>query len=251
VEPGCPEESRAERPTPERGEPAPREAEAKRRAGASPLRATLVGLFALSLAGAAGAVVVLRVQAAGEEELVRSTVALQAKSPHEALVHARRAAGHYLPWAPHVRVARERLRALAIAAEKKGDLELSLASWRALHTSERETRWLATPRDGAPGEAAAQIARLSTKAARPIAERTTADAEIAREQLEALSRDEAPSKLLGLGLGLGLFAWAAGLPRLAGALAGARAGGSRARLFAPLVLTLGGLAAVLVGVLRA
>ena len=248
MEPARRAESPSERPGPEPAKSAGEAAPERR--PKSRLRTALTALGALALTSGAGAVVVLRVRAAGEEELVRSTVALQAKRPHEALVHARRAAGHYVPGAPHVRVARERLRALAVAAEKKGDLELSLASWRALHTSTHETRWLgAAPGDDEP---ARQIARLATRGARPVGQRTTDDAEIERRQLAALTRDEAPSKALGLGLGLGLLAWAAGVPRLARALgAGGATGVARAKLLAPLVLTLGGLAAVLVGVLRA
>src|SRR4029078_11014960 len=106
--------------------------------------------------------------------------------------HARRAAGWYAPGAPHVRVAYERLMALATTAEGRGDREIALFAWRGVRTAAIETRWLFTPHEEDLGRANQAIARLSAATPRPPGTRGEPPAVIEREQLEALGRDEAP-----------------------------------------------------------
>jgi hypothetical protein len=112
------------------------------------------------VAGALVAAVTVRVIVAGEREIALSTAALRAGDPHEAAVHARRAAGFYAPGAPHVRVAYERLIALATKAETRGDSKLAAFAWQGVRTAAMETRWLVTPHAEDLERANAALARL-------------------------------------------------------------------------------------------
>ncbi len=71
----------------------------------------------------------------GEKEIALSTAALRAGDAHAAVEHARRAAGWYMPGAPHVRVAYERLLALGTAAEGLGDRDTALFAFRGVRTA--------------------------------------------------------------------------------------------------------------------
>ncbi|MEZ4296383.1 MAG: hypothetical protein R3B70_15535 [Polyangiaceae bacterium] len=128
---------------------------------------------------------------AGEREIARSTDALRAGDPHEAALHARRAAGFYAPGAPHVRVAYERLIALATKAESLGNRPLALFAWEGVRTAALETRWLVTPHAEDLTRANEAIARLQAAESRPPGTRTTPVAAMERDALEALTRDEA------------------------------------------------------------
>ncbi|MCC6525721.1 MAG: hypothetical protein IT373_23940 [Polyangiaceae bacterium] len=150
----------------------------------------------------------VRVIVAGEGELVESTAALEAGDVREAIVRARRAAGWYAPGAPHVRVAYERLVALARAAEEHRRFDAALLAWRAVRTSAVETRWLVTPHADDLELAEREIARLAAGAERAPATRTDEPEAFAAEQLAALAR--APGPRLGWSLALvGGFALAA------------------------------------------
>lgn len=120
-----------------------------------------VGVMVLGLATA-------RVVVAGEQEIAASTQALERGAAAEAIVHARSAAGWYAPGAPHVRLAYERLRALAIEAEQRRRHELALFAWRSIRTAALETRWLVVPHAADLERADAEIARLM---ATPLDER--------------------------------------------------------------------------------
>jgi hypothetical protein len=155
-------------------------------------------------------VVSARVIVAGEKEIAASTEALRAGNPTEAVVRARRAAGWYAPGAPHVRVAYERLTALATRAEGLGDRDLALLGWRAVRSASLETRWLLTPHAGDLERANQAIARLEAAAPRPPGTRTDPPSEVERRQLAALLRDESPRVPWIVGLVLSFSAWVAG-----------------------------------------
>lgn len=152
----------------------------------------------------------LRVIAAGEREIAESTAALRAGDPHAAALHARRAAGWYAPGAPHVRVAYQRLIALATAAEGLGEAETAIFAWRAVRTAALETRWLTTPHAEDLELANAAIARLAAAAPRPPGTRNEPAAVVAREHLELLARDEAPRVGWVVALVVAFAAWVAG-----------------------------------------
>lgn len=170
------------------------------------LRAAQVVAVVGLVAGAAS----MRVIAAGEREIAESTAALRAGDPHGAALHARRAAGWYAPGAPHVRVAYERLIALATAAEGLGHRELALYAWSGVRTAAIETRWIVTPHEADLDRANQAIARISAAAPRPPGTRTEPAAVIERQHLEALVRDEAPRTPWVIALVASFLAWAGG-----------------------------------------
>jgi hypothetical protein len=167
-------------------------------------------LWAFLGAGLVVGVVYARVVTAGEGELAASTAGLRAGDPHEAAVRARRAAGWYAPGAPHVRVAYERLAALATKAEGLGDRDTALLAWRAIRTAAIETTWVVTPHEADKERADQAIARLEASVPRPPGTRTEPNGTIEREALEALARDEAPRAFWIVALGLSFVAWAGG-----------------------------------------
>ena len=187
--------------------PTSRRASAAREASRSALAWGLWVVAAVVLGiGAATA----RVVWSGEAEIATSTAALRAGDAHGATVHARRAAGWYAPGAPHVRVAYERLVALATTAEGLGDRETATFAWEAIRSASLETRWLVTPHEADLARANRAIAKLQAAAPRPPGTRTEPSSAIERAQLEALLRDEAPRVHWIVALALGLSAWAGG-----------------------------------------
>jgi hypothetical protein len=170
------------------------------------VRGLSIAAVVLLVLGAAS----LRAVIAGEGEIAASTEALRAGDAREAIVRARRAAAWYVPGAPHVRVAYERLIALAVAAEGLGDRDLALFAWRAVRTAAIETRWIVTPHADDLQRANEAIARLAATAPRPPGTRTEPAAKIEREQLETLTRDEGPRAPWAAALVLGFAAWAVG-----------------------------------------
>ncbi|EYF06230.1 hypothetical protein [Chondromyces apiculatus] len=150
------------------------------------------------------------VMLSGEREIAASSEALRRGDAYEAAVHARRAAGWYAPGAPHVRVAYERLIALATAAEGLGNAEIALLAWRGVRTASLETRWLVTPHAADLARANTAIARLSAAQPRPPGTRTEPASVVEREQLAALSRNEAPRTAWVAVLVAGFLGWVGG-----------------------------------------
>lgn len=223
-----------------------------RPAGRSVAIATFLGAFrGLAVTGLLLGAATLRVITSGEREIAASTDGLRAGDPHAATEHARRAAGWYAPGAPHVRVAYDRLLALATTAEGLGDREASLYAWRAVRTAAIETRWLVTPHADDLARANLAIARLEAAAPRPPGTRNEPPATIAREQLEALSRDEAPRTPWVVALVLAAAAWISGSVLVV--RRGITAGGqiSWGRALPGLVITAAGVALWLLAIWRA
>ncbi len=72
----------------------------------------------------------------------------------------RRAARWYLPLAPHVETAYDKLRSLALSAEEHGDSQLAVSAWTGIRSSVRATRSFYTPYSERLEEADRHIARL-------------------------------------------------------------------------------------------
>ncbi len=214
--------------------------------------ATFLGAFrGLAVAGVLLGAATLRVVTSGEREIAASTAGLRAGDAHAATEHARRAAGWYAPGAPHVRVAYERLIALATTAEGLGNREASLYAWRSVRTAAIETRWIVTPHEDDLERANRSIARLEAAAPRPPGTRTEPPASVEREQLEALSRDEAPRMPWVIALVLAAAAWIGGA--IAVVRRGITAGGQIvwSRATPGLVVMAGGIALWLLAIWRA
>jgi hypothetical protein len=154
-------------------------------------------------------VVVTRAVWEGRAALAEGDRALTAGDADLAVTWYRRAARWYVPGAPHVGRAYDRLAAIAAQAEGQGNLELALAAWRGIQGSILATRSFYTPYadrlDPARHKIAALMARVEGDAADPG--KSAAEREAWHYAL--LARDEAPSvpwtvvALLGFGLWLG------------------------------------------------
>jgi hypothetical protein len=203
-------------------------------------------LLAAVLVAGVGAVTG-RVVWSGEAEIAASTAALERGDAREATVRARRAAGWYAPGAPHVRVAYERLTAMALAAEAHRRDDVALLAWRAIRSSSLETRWLVTPHRHDLERANREIARMTSKPTKAAA----ADPALEATHLQALLRQEAPRAPWLVALVVGFLLWAVGLgwwARAAADVAG-RLAWTRARL--PAAIALLGMVLWVVAVWRA
>lgn len=111
------------------------------------------GALLLVWACLAAAVLFYRIDAEGTRELQRSDRAFNRGELDVALDHAQQAALWYLPGAPHVEQALERLQAIAMGAEAAGDPMMALRAWGALRSALHET-WHVGPVDENLWEAA-------------------------------------------------------------------------------------------------
>ncbi len=184
-------------------------------------RFAVAACWATAAAGLVVGAATVRVALSGENEIALSTTALRAADAHGAVEHARRAAGWYMPGAPHVRVAYERLLALGTTAEGLGDRDTALFAFRGVRTASIETRWILTPHEADREAADRAIARIEAEAPRAPGRRAEPPAAVEREQLEALTRDEAPRTGWVIALVVGALAWAAGATAVARQAVGA------------------------------
>jgi hypothetical protein len=134
----------------------------------------------------------------------------------EAVARWRRAARWYVPGAPHVGAAYDRLEALAQAASVAGERDLSLMAWRAVRSSVLATRSFYLPERARLGRANAEIATLMAASEDPASGPSRDQAARRAWHLGLLERDESPRvgwavlALLGFGAWVGggfLFAW--------------------------------------------
>ena len=155
------------------------------------------------------AVVVTRAVWQGRGALDEGDRALAANDSEEAIRGWRRAARWYVPLAPHVSDAYDRLEALAALAEKKGDLRTALAAWQGVRGSILATRSFYTPHEERLDPANRKIAELMARLD------PTPPAEMSAPQLvawhyELLARDESPSVVWSLVALLGFALWIGG-----------------------------------------
>jgi hypothetical protein len=155
------------------------------------------------------AVVVTRAVWQGRGALDDGDSALEANETEEAIRGWRRAARWYVPLAPHVSDAYDRLEALANLAEKKGDLRTALAAWQGVRGSILATRSFYTPHEDRLDPANRKIAELMAKLD------TTPPADMSHQELaawhhELLARDESPSVAWSLIAVVGFLVWIGG-----------------------------------------
>ncbi len=151
----------------------------------------------------------------GRSALARGDAELAEGNVDGAVRWWRRAARWYVPLAPHVPAAYEKLRTLATEAEGRGERETALLAWRGIRSSARATRSIIMPYRAQGDEADAHIATLM--AANDVASGAETDAAAAEAwHLSLLQRSQIPSTgwtivaLLGLALWIGGgFAFAA------------------------------------------
>lgn len=118
----------------------------------------------------------------GAAEMRASDTAFDTGELTSAVRHARRAASLYVPGAAHVDDGYERLKAVAIGAERARDTGLAMAAWRAVRAAALDGRhlWVARPSElaqanvnlarlsGAPDDAAADEAAQAVEGLRPL-----------------------------------------------------------------------------------
>ncbi len=203
-------------------------------------------VVALAIAALGAGTAATRAVWEGRSALAAGDEARERGELDAAIERYRRAARWYLPWAPHVRRAYDRLEAIARAAEDAGDLRLALTAWRGVRGSILATRGLYVPFEERLAPAQENIAQLMAaqgSGAGPAAEG-------AAQHLEGFERTDAPSVAGAITALGGLALWLAGL--LVFALRGVtdddelapRPAAAAGTLFAlGLMLWLGGLAA--------
>lgn len=118
----------------------------------------------------------------------------------------RRAARWYLPFAPHVVGAYQRLESLAAEAEAKDDLRTAISAWTGVRSSVRATRSFYTPFEDRLLRADEHIATLMAQI------ETTADsdkdpAELRDWHYKLLRKDQMPSVAWSIVALLGLALW--------------------------------------------
>lgn len=138
-------------------------------------------------------VVVTRAIWDGRSALAQGDAAAEAGDIGEAIRWWRRAARWYVPGAPHVGSAYDRLEATARAARERGDRATALAAWQGVRGSILATRSFFTPHAERLGPANEAIASLMAEAEGPAADPGRPEAERRSWHLELLTRDEAPS----------------------------------------------------------
>ncbi len=108
-------------------------------------------------------VTVVRAVSAGRAEWRLGERLLERGDEEGALVHLRRAARWYVPWAPHVPRALDRLASMAVEAERRGDEAFALACWRAVRGAILATRSLYVPHTERLARAEERIAWLMAR----------------------------------------------------------------------------------------
>ena len=169
-------------------------------------RAALLLLLAVLTVAALTA----RIVARGESALESSDAAFDAGDLRKSTLFARRAAVLYVPGAPHVSAAYDRLGAIALGAESAGDLDVARAAWEAMRGAALETRHARTPRASELERADRNIARLSALRAAPDRRPRERD-----RQAQLLAQSDAPELRPVILLFSGLLLAAAGLACLA------------------------------------
>ncbi|MEM9492553.1 MAG: hypothetical protein AAGC55_25620, partial [Myxococcota bacterium] len=155
-------------------------------------------------------VVVTRAVWDGSSALSAGDAALQRGDTEEAIALWRRAARWYVPLAPHVGRAYERLSDLAQRAEREGDRATALAAWRGIRGSILATRSVYTPHAERLEPANRRIAALMAASEDPAVDPNADEAGRAEWHYALLERDDSPSvgwSLFALG---GLALWLAG-----------------------------------------
>jgi hypothetical protein len=132
--------------------------------GAAARRVLLGVVLVLALGLVSFALGTFRTLERGQQELASSDAAFDRGELETALLHARRAALLYVPGAPHVTAAYERIRAIALGSERAREPVMAAAAWRAMRAAAIETAHSWQPHGFELAEANAQLERLLSAA---------------------------------------------------------------------------------------
>lgn len=146
----------------------------------------------------------------GTAALGRGVSAAKQGDTKSAIRHWRRATRWYLPGASHVSAAYEHLEELAVEAERAGDMDTSLAAWRAIRRSVLATRSFYVPHEQRLSRANQHIAGLMA-AQEDAASGALGDVTERRDfHLRLLERPVGPSVAWSLLALFGLLVWVGG-----------------------------------------
>ncbi len=154
-------------------------------------------------------VVVTRAIWEGRGALADGDAAAEAGDREGAIRWWRRAARWYVPLAPHVDGAYDRLEKLGAVAEEEGDLPTALLAWQGVRGSVLATRSFYTPHEERLDPANRHIASLMQRLEGAAADPGKSAAEREAWHHDLLARDEAPSvgwtvvALLGFAIWIG------------------------------------------------
>lgn len=165
------------------------------------------------VAGLCVGVVITRAVWEGMAALADGDAAMARGDLDEAIGRWRRAARWYVPGAPHVNHAYDRLEELARQAESQGDVDMALAAWRGVRGSILATRSFYTPHAGRLEPANQRIAELMAELeARDEVAASTGESQAARVSFhhELLRRDRAPSVFWSVVAIFGFALWLGG-----------------------------------------
>jgi hypothetical protein len=140
----------------------------------------------------------------GSASMRRSDELLAKKEVPGSIALAMHAARMYVPLAPHVRRAYDRMREIAIRAELDGDGETALLAWEAIRAASRATRTLWTPYADRLAEADDHVATILAGKPPPGIDRDTPKELLVTEQRALLAEDSAPRPLAIGGIYLGI-----------------------------------------------
>ena len=146
----------------------------------------------------------------GRTALSRGDVALEAGRIDEAIGHWRRAARWYVPLAPHVGTAYERLEDTAKKAGAAGDQRVALSAWRGIRSSIMATRSFYTPHGERLENANAQIAALMASLEGAAADPGKSEAQRAQWHKDLLDRPVGPSVGYSILAIVGFLVWLVG-----------------------------------------
>lgn len=187
----------------------------------------------------------------GRTELAACDAALVAGDVAGATVHARRAAGWYVPGAAHVETAYARLRTIGLEAEARGDRDAALFAWRSIRAASLGTAFAIEPHRAARAFADRRVAELSAEAPASPVQRDARPDDLLRAHLADLAREPGPRPAWTTLAALGLAAFAVGAVAAVRRGLGRDGGIDLRAAKAPLALALVGAAAWVVGLFRA
>lgn len=165
---------------------------------------------AAAVIGACLAVVVTRAVLEGRAALARGDEAAAAGEIDQAISSWRRAARWYVPLAPHVGAAYDRLEKAGREAEIAGDPSTALRAWRGVRSSILATRSFYTPHAERLGPANERIAALMARIEGPRADPDKTEEQRRDWHLELLERPVGPSVFWSIVAILGFLTWIGG-----------------------------------------
>lgn len=165
---------------------------------------------AAAVIGACLAVLISRAVWEGRSALADGDEAAASGDIDAAISSWRRAARWYVPLAPHVSSAYDRLEKAGREAEAAGDTTTALRAWRGVRSSILATRSFYTPQSHRLGPANARIARLMAAIEGPRADPEKTAAEREAWHLELLERPVGPSVFWSIVAIVGFLTWIGG-----------------------------------------